>query len=339
MTPLASFIVTCPSCATDFPVDPGRVPELGVMAICSTCQRTFRVSRPEGWTASAAAPVEAAGAEVDAQGHTRDDAPLDAQDDAHVDTQVDAWDGGSTSVEAPASDAEPDPGGESDGPESAELRGEPGPEEPSELPGTLVEEIVRPPLDADAGEDAEEAAPGTAWTRDAAVDTPAEAPLASEAGVEEEAEVEVESELEGEFEIEPEPEPEVEAELEADVEDDVELDAGATAEEEAEVEPASDDEGAEGMSRFGRRDPANRARRLARVLASDMITYNPARYAEARSRGTLREDFLEEIEKSWEEYVDQVGESFARSTSHFVDALNEVLAQGEILFRGPGRPH
>jgi hypothetical protein len=70
-----------------------------------------------------------------------------------------------------------------------------------------------------------------------------------------------------------------------------------------------------------------------------MITYNPARYADARRKGTLREDFRDEIEKSWEEYVDQVGEVLATSTPHFADALNEVLAQGEQLFDGPGFPY
>lgn len=69
-----------------------------------------------------------------------------------------------------------------------------------------------------------------------------------------------------------------------------------------------------------------------------MITYNPARYADARRQGTLRQDFREEIEKSWEEYVEQVGEVLATTTHHFVDALNEVLAQGEHLFDGPGFP-
>ena len=39
-----------------------------------------------------------------------------------------------------------------------------------------------------------------------------------------------------------------------------------------------------------------------------------------------------EIKKSWEEYVDQVGEETANSTSYFNDALNELLADGEKMF-------
>lgn len=91
-------------------------------------------------------------------------------------------------------------------------------------------------------------------------------------------------------------------------------------------------------ARFGRRDPTDRARRLARVLVSDMITYHPARYEEARETGTLAEAFEEEIEKSWEEYVEQVGTELAEGTDHFVQALNDILARGQQLFSGTGRP-
>ena len=57
---------------------------------------------------------------------------------------------------------------------------------------------------------------------------------------------------------------------------------------------------------FGKRDPHDKARRLARVLVSDMITYNPDRHAKALEARTLKADFDEEIEKSWAEYVEQV---------------------------------
>jgi predicted Zn finger-like uncharacterized protein len=44
---LASFNVQCPSCDASFPVDSGKVPDDGIYAICSQCQRTFLVERPE----------------------------------------------------------------------------------------------------------------------------------------------------------------------------------------------------------------------------------------------------------------------------------------------------
>ena len=46
----------------------------------------------------------------------------------------------------------------------------------------------------------------------------------------------------------------------------------------------------------------------------------------------VKEEFGEEIQKSWNEYVEQVGEEIASSTNFFNDALNEILAKGEQLF-------
>lgn len=83
---------------------------------------------------------------------------------------------------------------------------------------------------------------------------------------------------------------------------------------------------------FGRRDPKEKARRLARVLVSDMITYNADRHTQALANGTLEADFDDEIKKSWSEYVDQVGSEIAESTPFFTDALNEILARGKPLF-------
>jgi hypothetical protein len=103
-------------------------------------------------------------------------------------------------------------------------------------------------------------------------------------------------------------------------------------------EPAhpSLDEGAGGHRRsinpFLTRDPALRAKRLARALVSDIVAYHPARHAEGLRDGTLKTLFRDEIKKSYEEYVDQVGRDFASTTTHFQDALNDVLASGKKLF-------
>ena len=83
---------------------------------------------------------------------------------------------------------------------------------------------------------------------------------------------------------------------------------------------------------FGRRDPHEKASRLARVLVSDMIAYNPDRHQQALDGGTLKEDFEEEIVKSMSEYVEQVGKELAEGTDYFQKALNEVLARGEQIF-------
>jgi predicted Zn finger-like uncharacterized protein len=83
---------------------------------------------------------------------------------------------------------------------------------------------------------------------------------------------------------------------------------------------------------FGSADPHGRARRLARALVSDIVVYNPERRERSLREGTLRRDFRDEINKSWEEYVAQIGNQIARETSYFRDALNEILAKGGRLF-------
>jgi hypothetical protein len=89
---------------------------------------------------------------------------------------------------------------------------------------------------------------------------------------------------------------------------------------------------ASGAERFGHRDPHERARHLARVLVSDIIAYYPVKYRESFDRGTLQEDFRSEVERSWKEYVDQVGLETAEGTSFFKDALNQVLGKGRHIF-------
>jgi hypothetical protein len=83
---------------------------------------------------------------------------------------------------------------------------------------------------------------------------------------------------------------------------------------------------------FLSQDPSQKARRLARALISDMVVYHPAKRREGLRDGNLKTLFDEEIKKSWEEYVDQVGKDIAEGTGHFRDALNEILADGRQIF-------
>jgi predicted Zn finger-like uncharacterized protein len=83
---------------------------------------------------------------------------------------------------------------------------------------------------------------------------------------------------------------------------------------------------------FGANDPGAKARRLARALVSDIVTYHPERRDQALANGTLKREFMDEIKKSWEEYVAQVGPELSRGTPHFRDALNEILAKGQTVF-------
>ena len=83
---------------------------------------------------------------------------------------------------------------------------------------------------------------------------------------------------------------------------------------------------------FLRADPSQRARRLARALVSDLVAYHPQKREEGLREGTLRQLFREEIKKSYEEYVEQVGREQAEAAPHFQDALNDILAGGRRLF-------
>jgi hypothetical protein len=79
-------------------------------------------------------------------------------------------------------------------------------------------------------------------------------------------------------------------------------------------------------------DPNQKARRLARALVSDMVAYHPTKRDEGLRNGTLKQLFREEIKKSYEEYVEQVGREFAETSGHFQDALNDVLGGGRKIF-------
>ncbi len=83
---------------------------------------------------------------------------------------------------------------------------------------------------------------------------------------------------------------------------------------------------------FLSQDPAARARRLARALVSDIVVYHPAKRRDGLRDGSLKLLFEEEIRKSWEEYLEQVGRELAESTSFFTDALNDILADGQPVF-------
>jgi predicted Zn finger-like uncharacterized protein len=79
-------------------------------------------------------------------------------------------------------------------------------------------------------------------------------------------------------------------------------------------------------------DPRQKARRLARALVSDLVAYHPQRREEGLRTGALKQLFRDEIRKSYEEYVEQVGSELAESTPFFRDALNDVLAGGRKMF-------
>lgn len=75
-----------------------------------------------------------------------------------------------------------------------------------------------------------------------------------------------------------------------------------------------------------------KARRLARVLASDIAIYNREKKDRGIQEGNLVAVLGYEIKKSWETYKERVGTEFANSTPYFRDALNDMLAEGKKVF-------
>jgi capsid protein len=65
---------------------------------------------------------------------------------------------------------------------------------------------------------------------------------------------------------------------------------------------------------------------------SDLVAYHPEKREEALRAGTLKETFRDDIRKSWQEYVEQVGAPVAENTPHFQEALNDILAGGRRVF-------
>lgn len=128
-----------------------------------------------------------------------------------------------------------------------------------------------------------------------------------------------------ETEVELAPEPEVELAPEPEVE--------LAPEPVADTEPATP---AVAPIQFGRRDPSDKARSLARSLVSDIVAYHKDKHTQSLEAGTLAEDFDEEVQKSWKEYTDQVDADVVSSSTFFNDALNEILAGGEGVFNMDG---
>jgi predicted Zn finger-like uncharacterized protein len=289
---MTSFTVHCTHCDTAFPVDPEKVPDGGVRARCTRCEGIFFVAKPAH--VAPAAPVE----DVDVPSAQE---PSAREPEVAADPHV---------VPAPVTpspvEPEPDDAGFGSFDDEIEVAAPAPSTYASDEPATLADESVQGSPDVeDAPPEVDEALP---HVEDALADV--DDALADV----EDAVVEPEDALPG-----PEGAPAV-----------VEAPAPVTQaptrdlEEELPTVPTG--------FQFGKRDPHEKARRLARVLVSDMITYNADRHSQALARGTLAEDFEDEIGRSWEEYVDQVGADFAESTPYWTDALNEVLANGAEIF-------
>jgi len=78
---------------------------------------------------------------------------------------------------------------------------------------------------------------------------------------------------------------------------------------------------------------SERARRLAKALASDLVLYNQDKVEEGLRNGTLADLLGSEIRRSWEYYCQQIPKHIIESTDHFKDQLNKIVGKGKEIFK------
>jgi predicted Zn finger-like uncharacterized protein len=80
------------------------------------------------------------------------------------------------------------------------------------------------------------------------------------------------------------------------------------------------------------RKKQERARRLARVFASDILEYNREKRDQGLETGDLMTVLGPEIKKAWEAYKQKVGSDLVETSNYFREALNDILADGQNVF-------
>ncbi len=76
-----------------------------------------------------------------------------------------------------------------------------------------------------------------------------------------------------------------------------------------------------------------RARRLAKALASDLVLYNQAKVEQGLRDGTLIQLLGAEIKRSWEYYCQQIPKHIIENSDYFKEQLNKVVGKGKEIFK------
>lgn len=76
-----------------------------------------------------------------------------------------------------------------------------------------------------------------------------------------------------------------------------------------------------------------RARRLAKALASDLVLYNQDKVEEGLRNGTLAKLLGSEIRRSWEYYCQQIPKHIVDGADYFKDQLNKIVGKGKEIFK------
>jgi predicted Zn finger-like uncharacterized protein len=284
--------VSCPDCRSIFRVDPAKVPPSGVRARCSVCGGVISIPAPTGQNTPASGVPQVGGSSSPSGNQPRPRTPAQASD---------SWDPAPFSSPSQRTPAAPPPRPASPPPafppRSAEVPAAPRPR-PESVERASVAATATPPSPTSGLPEftPPPAVPPFTTPTSAPFTAPAAPPFVPSA-----SRPPTPPRTQG-----PPPSP---------------------------ASPATGDGGARRpLNPFLSKDPNQRAKRLARALVSDIITYHPAKHAEGLRDGTLKQLFREEIKKSFEEYIAQVGQQLAESTTYFQEALNEVLGAGKKIF-------
>jgi len=76
-----------------------------------------------------------------------------------------------------------------------------------------------------------------------------------------------------------------------------------------------------------------RARRLAKALASDLVLYNKDKVEQGLRDGTLVRLLGSEIRRSWEYYCQQIPKHIVENSDYFKEQLNRIVGKGEEIFK------
>jgi hypothetical protein len=99
-----------------------------------------------------------------------------------------------------------------------------------------------------------------------------------------------------------------------------------------ETKPALSETSEEGMSEEDKKWH-QRAKRLAKALASDLVLYNQSKVEEGLRSGTLVQLLGAEIRRSWEYYCQQIPKKIIDNSDYFKEQLNKIVGKGKELFK------
>ena len=77
----------------------------------------------------------------------------------------------------------------------------------------------------------------------------------------------------------------------------------------------------------------DRARRLAKALASDLVLYNRDKVEQGLREGTFVKLLGSEIRRSWEYYCQQIPKHIVESSDYFKEQLNNIVGKGKQIFK------